>query len=491
MDQAAYNAWLASPAAYRCILLEAKVKVGGNEITRYMSTRGYVSRPSDFPANTLYAPVIAGGISFRASMGVLGSPELSFGDLEIHNDDGALDAWAGDIWTNRDVIVLLGDSRWPRSDFKIIYTGVVELLDTRVRTRWNLRLRDKLQRLNVPVTETKVGGTTTNSDMTMPVLFGECHNITPVLVDPALLEYQVHDGTIESVYEVRDNGIPIVVTNDPVNGKFRLTKVAFGAVTCSAQGDKFAGAYIFDAGGIVRRLATGYGRVDDRFTASDIDDAQIEIFRGLNPQPIGRQIRQGETVLEAIVAVAASVGARPIMSRDGRLQLLKMQIPPAGTPMVVTPSDMVPGSLKIIARPMVQASVRLGYAKNWTVQTGITTGLPAEHKEMFAQEWFTTTSSDANVAMDHNLSVEPKEQEDTMLIRKIDSQNESDRRLSIKRIQRTVYEFEGYADLLFTELGSPMTIQHPRFGLSQGRTGQVVAIAPDWMRSKITIGVII
>ena len=152
---------------------------------RYLSTVAYTTLPTDTPANRVYSPVVAGGVALSESLPLDGSATLSVGDIEIHNEDGALDAWLSDVWNNRRVQVFVGDVTWPRADFRLIFDGIAAGLESRAAGRLNITLRDKLQRLNTPVSEALLGGTTANKDRLQPITLGECHNIEPLLADPA------------------------------------------------------------------------------------------------------------------------------------------------------------------------------------------------------------------------------------------------------------------------------------------------------------------
>lgn len=236
ISDAQYTAWLKSQTAVRCILVEVDVKTGGSVITRYLSNQGYVTGSSDSPANTSYSPRIVGGIQISRKINIDGNVSMSFGDIELNNTDGSLDTWVDDYWANRSLRIYLGDVTWVRSDFRQVMGGITTGIDSRRRDRINIKLSDKLQRLNNPVSEVKLGGSTSRADDLVPLLFGECHNIEPLLVDPTVFEYQVHNGPIEGVFEVRDNGVPVSYSSTPATGKFRLDNAPSGQVTCSAQG---------------------------------------------------------------------------------------------------------------------------------------------------------------------------------------------------------------------------------------------------------------
>jgi hypothetical protein len=233
-----YTAWLRSPLAVRCILVEVDIGLAaGGTTTRYLSNKGYNTFPTDTPANVYYLPRINDGIKFTRSFSLDGGDvSLSFGDIELANNDGALDSWVYDYWANRTFRVYLGDVTWARSDFRSVFSGTTLGIDAKSRTVLNIHISDKLQRLNTTLTETKLGGTTQLYDSLLPLCFGECHNVSPLLTNPSLLEYQVHQGPIESIIEVRDNGVPVSFSSTPATGKFTLNQAPIGQITCSVQG---------------------------------------------------------------------------------------------------------------------------------------------------------------------------------------------------------------------------------------------------------------
>jgi len=486
MTDADFLIWLKSEGALRCVLVEAVAKVSSTETDFYLSSRGYVTGASDTPAHTTYLPVISGGcvINERLSLDGQGA-SLAFSDIELDNTNGDLDDFLGYIWRNREVRVYLGDMRWIRSDFRLMFDGIIEDLQARDRNVLNLVIRDKLQRLNTPVTETLLGGSTANKDRLIPVLLGECHNIEPLLTNPATLEYQVHGSAMEDFIEVRDNGVVVSVTESVSTGKFTLSAALKGTITCSAQGDK-PSTYSNTVSKLVQRLATGYGT--DPFDSGDLDATNLSDFDTAHPQPVGVYLTERANVLAVCQQLAASVGAQVVMSATGLLRLIKLGLPAPGTAVAVNDTTMVQDSLKIAQRVPVRPAVRLGYCRNWTVQTALQTGIPAEHKDLYAKEWLTVTSTDSTVATAYKLSDEAV-QEDTLLLKTTDAQTEADRRRDLRKVQRTVFASRNYADLMLAELGNAATLTSARFSLSGGVSGQIVAISRDLMAARVDIEV--
>lgn len=489
MTDAQYLDWLQAPQSIRCVLVEATARVAGVETTRYLSTANYVTGSADTPANTAYRAVVGGSLSISEKLSIDGSAALSAGDIELNNADGALDAWLLDVWENRAVNIWMGDVGWPRADFRLIFSGTQAALGCRDRATLNLGLRDKLQRLNTPVSDTRLGGSTDNKDRVKPLCFGECHNVEPLLTDPALLKYQLHDGPIERIIEVRDNGVPVNYTGDLATGTFTLAAQPAGVITCSVQGDKFGGVYRNTISALVQRLVTGYGKAADRFAAGDLDAANLSAFEAANPQPVGLYLPERTNVLAACADLAASVGAQLLMSAAGQLRLIKLALTGLGTPTAVSAGLMAASSLRVADRPAVQAACKVGYCKNWTVQTNLQTGIPEQHKNLFAAEWLTTTASDATVASVYRLNTEPV-QTDTLLLTAADAAAEAARRLALWQVQRTVYSYTGTPVLMLQTLGAGQTLSHSRFGLSAGVTGQVVGVTRDWLAGRVQLEVL-
>lgn len=483
--------WLADVNAARVVLVEVAVRSGGVETVRYLSSRPYVTGAADSPAHTAYLPLLQAGVAVTERLALDGSPSLAFGDIEIDNTGGQYDGWLDDIWSGRPLRAYLGDLAWPRAEFRLIFDGVVDDIASRGRNVLNLVLRDKLQRLNGPVTEDMITVTVngTSTEYVTPLTFGECHNIEPLLLSAAQLQYQFHGGPIESIIEVRDNGVPVAYA-DNGQGKFTLLAQPAGQVTASVQGDKTGGTWRVTVAPLIRHLVTAYGRPDDRFTDADIDLANFDEFDDQNYQAVGLHLPERDNVIDVVNRLAQSVGAAAYMGRQGRLRLVLLALPPATSPTVVTHADMEQGTLELADRLPVSASVKIGYCRNWTVQNNLQTGIPQEHKDLFKAEWLYATQADADVASQYRLHQQPAE-EGTLLLRREDALVQAQRRLYLRKTPRLVVRFTGYAPLMQLQLGDALHITHWRFGLAQGKAGLVVGLAVDWLKSRVTVEVLI
>jgi hypothetical protein len=372
----------------------------------------------------------------------------------------------------------------------MIFNGIVADIAPRGRQALALKLRDKLQRLNTPITEAKLGGTSEQRDALLPSALGQVFNMTPLLINAAILKYRLDVGAIDSIIEVRDNGAPVAFTADLAAGTFQLHAAPAGVVTASVRGAA-AGGYVDTAGQLVKRVVTIYGKESDRFMDADLDLANIDAFDVAHQQMMGLPSKERLNVLAACQMLLSSIGAQLVMSRLGLARLIKVALPGAGTPFVIRPEHMVDGTLQPTARTDPVGAVKLGFAKNWTVQDAATlANLPEVHKPLFTEEWLTTTKTDAATLATYRLNAEPV-QIDTMLLTRADADTEAQRRLDLWKVPRTTYEFEGVPELLSLELGQAVTVYAPRFGMDAGVTGIVISLAPDWETGRVTVGFLV
>lgn len=479
--------WLLSASARRTVLFDIGVRVAGVETTRYLSTRPYTTADG----LVAYTSIVADGAPFTEQLAVQnGTASMSFGDIELDNTNGVRDAWSFDVWRNRPVRARVGDVSWPIADFRDVLIGVIDDIAPKGRDKLALKLRDTMQRLNTPVSEEVLGGDTPNANVLIPIALGEVHNITPLLADPSTLTFQCHLGASERNIEVRANGLPVDVTTTLATSKFSLAVAnASAVITASWQGDN-TGGYTNTVAGVVKRLATRYGKPADRFTDADIDLANFAAFEAAHPEPVGIYMKDRVNVITAIQQVASSLGAQAVPSRLGKLRLLRVELPPSGAPREIRPQNMVEKTLAPVARTQVVAAVTLGFDKNWTVQDNLQTALPPEHIALFAKEWITETAVNTTVQADYRLDTEPV-QTDTMLKDQPEAAAEAARQLALWSVPHTIYEFDGFAEMLTLELGQAIRVYHPRYGMADGVLAQVVALSPSWQTARVKVRFIV
>lgn len=480
-----FREWLRMQSSVKCLLVEVDVNDNGTEKTLYMSNIGYVSGPTDTPANQLYATDIIGGCTIEQEVSLDYTTSMSMGDVEVTNMDGIHDAWLNYIWCNRNIRFYLGDARWHRQDFRLVFSGTVHDIASRDYNKLNIVLSDLLQRLNQSVTSTTLGGSTPNADKLIPLCFGECSNVTPLLVNPATLTYQVHNGAIQDITEVRDEGVPVNFTKDLANGKFTLDQTPAGRVTCTVQGDKFGGVYTNTLPGIIKRLVMNYGT--QPFSSTEIDLTNFDNYSNLSA--LGIYLSDRQNILDVCNVLCSSLSSALTVGLNNKLRLIQLTLlPPNGNAdTVVNESNVYAKTFEIVERLDVKPSIKLAYNRNWTPQPDLQTGIPADHKAMWADEWMTATAINSVIAAKYKVPSQPPDQTECYFITSYDAQSQLTLRTGLWSTQRTIYAYQGFGELLLDELGNWQNITHRRFGFSSGKNAFTLGVERDYLNCKVKI----
>lgn len=362
-----------------------------------------------------------------------------------------------------------------------------------------------------------------SSQATNPIVTTTTVNTITVVVagvlDPNLMTGTISSttgSTAESVIEIRYNGLP-AYTNPAIygnnnttrpagaivnldSGKFTLTSQPFGTVTASVQGIKrsvdlatgtlLEGTYTNNIAKIIALIVTEYGNASNRLSASDLDLTNLLAFATANTAPVGTVILDRTNVLNVCQLIASSAAAQLFFNRKGLLQLLQLGTPTSDTVISITDNDILFHSLSISTRTDVVAATKIGYCKNYTIQNTIAGNVPATAIVTYADEWYTSSVLDSVVKENYKIESTPVQQ-DTCLITKTAADALA---LSINnyfKVPRTVYSFVGKSSLFSLKLGQAVTLTHNRFGLSNGKSGQVISLSPDWVAGTINVEVII
>lgn len=487
-----FEAWLSSPDAIRVVLFESDVLADDEEITRYTCNGSFpITAPNDSPANTFYEPIASSGVQFTEQLSLTGAATAAIGDIEFDNGGFVRDGWyLDDIWASRAQRAYLGDVRWARSNFRMILNGMASGIARKDKFTLAIKLRDQLQRLETPISDRTFGGTSLMAGTLYPSCFGECFNITPVY-DASTDRYYVHFGPVEWIFEIRVNGLPVDATVENATGSFQLNVglPPSGVVTCSVQGDKFGGIYRNTVAALVRRIATGYGKDDGRYTDDDLDLSNLDTFETSHPQKIGLYITDNTTVKSAIDQLAGSLGAQAIPSRLGKLRLIQIGISGAST-FDIRVQHMKGGTLEPVTSMPPVAAVKLGYDRDWTVQDTKDSAIPPEHKQFFADEYIFATAENDDIVDDYRMSPTVTAK-NTLLKIKAEAEAEAQRLADLNGRQRQIFKFDGTPEMLQLVLGQQVTIYHHENSMAAGVRAQIIMLAPDWKNSRCDVGILV
>lgn len=498
--------WLKTPEHIRRILVDidgvVDATTGLAVGTARISNGAYVN-PTD---NLNYNPIIIGGVSFSESFSVDGSLSRSYGDIEIDNTNGILDStYFNYIFVNKNITIYLGDPSWPKSDFKVIFRGIIKDVASRSRNTINIIISDKLEVLNGSLSDLSITNTDKNNTKELiPVCFGECFNVTPLLTNKSTLEYQVHTGPIEDIIEVRDNGLPVSITKDLNNGKFRLNQNVYGQITCSVQGHKPSGTYTNKIGETITNILTGFGPSNARLTLSDLDTTNFNNFdsnfiaSSIYKRPIGYYANSTQNLLDVCNQITNSVRARlsincGIFDDDsvvGKVCLKTLKKDNNINLYNINSTDIEEFSISLTDKYPLKGITKIAYCKNWTVQqSGLAGGLPPANIALFDSEWLYATTAN-NTTITNYLLANDSEQEDTLLINNTGAAEESNLRNQLWSVPRYNYTMTAYPHMFDVQLGDNITITNRRYNLNNAN-GTIISVARDWITGRVEIGVLV
>lgn len=466
--------WLDTPTANPVILVETSRLAGGVETPVRLADRPYRDGVQIWDAR------IAGGVSWSASLNVADSTaRTGHGDVEIDGGDDELVDWPTSVWHGRQIRILVGDISWPAANMVEVARGHIDRLSSRKAGRYNLVWRDEAERMRAPVATRKLldawpqvvaDGYQVQKDAILPLCFGEAFNVPALLIHPGEHRYQVNDGQIEAVLEVRDNGAPVAFTADLAAGTYTLAAKPTGEVCSDIQGAK-PSAWIATAPEIAATLATQYGDAYWR-----LDPSEIATLPSL-PQPLGLWLDGQARVWDTVQSVAASVGCAALIDRAGKLSMAP--ITTSGTPVAtVTATDIKANTFIIEDQPAPAAKVRLGYGRNHAARaSGLAAGLTEEGRTALSTEYLFAEAVDTTLAADWRLPLDADD-EDSLLIVEADAAAEAARRLAV-RGPALVASAETSMRHAWLWPGDWVTITHHRHGFAVGRSAMVTAVDVD------------
>jgi hypothetical protein len=338
----------------------------------------------------------------------------------------------------------------------------------------------------------------------VPICLGRCFNLEPKLIDANNHVYQVHEGKITDVLEIRANGVVLdgIDTLKPqyeVNldiGCFRLlvhqnnTQVTCDAIGPVDKGTDATGASTTNisydphsAPHLVEWLALEKGGL---FVA-DICETTFNDFP--NQSPLGLYIKDETTVGPLITDIMSSVGGYSRFHRVCVLQIFRLNNPDTETSIFTLDSDLiVEKGLSLQLTEVPKASISLGYDRNWTVQDkGSLAGIISDPSQdflylldLFTNEYSTVINDNVAIKSQYPLA-EDKDLMGTLLSDfgsppTTNTQDEVDRRMTLRQKKRFVYKIKSTVAPFTLSIGDTIHVIHPRFGFEYGRNCIIIGM---------------
>jgi hypothetical protein len=484
--------------------------------TLYFSTHGYVTSPTDTPANTFYEGRIQQAANISRSCfsdgKTTGRSQIGYGDMVLVNNDGGLDALLGYSFVGRPITIKMGtlaDGASTVTSWVTVLKGTME----QAELSWQkviLRVRDRQQDLAKPLQQVRYAGTNTlpsglegvAGDLKgkpKPLVFGKVFNVAPPQVNTDRRIYQVHAGNaLQSIAAAYDRGAPLTagaaytsqtdmettaptagqyrVWNDATAGCFiRLGSAPTGTVTVDAvQGAAVANRTV---GQLFNQVLMAAG-----ISSGDISSADITALDAVAAYETGVYVpyTQDMTPLEILDTLCASVGAWYATDTSGVFRIGQIALPTGTSVGTITALETLKIERVASRDPGVGVpawKVKLGYQRIYNVQDDLTASVTDARKSFLASEYRRAESSDATVKTANLTS--PELEFDTVLTNETDAAAESARRLAIYKVRRDMYEVTIRVDSSLAsvlDVGKIVTLQFNRFGMSAGKKFLIIGL---------------
>lgn len=496
---------------YRIHLVETTpTDQGGVPVPLYFSDWGFTTTPTDADApNRNYLPLARQPFSFRSSLPldqILGTQaETSAGNAILENGEGQLDPYLGLIWDGATYRVLRGPSDGAYADFTRVFAGRVQAIEGPFRTEVTLRLRDPREFLQLPITLNTYAGTgglegpEALTGAFKPRCWGFRANITPVLVDPSTLTYQVHDGPVAQIVKVYDRGDELHrVDSAPglgyyqaieSQGIFILGGVPSGAITADVLGDGDDG----DGTATERRYAT---RILRRILAEfypDVARDDASFLAEAQPFAAGLYLSERRTFLDILPEMLAGQGSVLVFSPAGLATIVtpRFDVAPLAA---VTPLATPEGHLEIelLAVPPPAWRLQLGVAKNGTVLRGteVAAIIDGAARQVLGLPYQIVIRQDETVRALHPFAADPPLVPTALA--SIDAAA-ADRLFALVSTMYRRYRVKCWAPALTLTLANLVTLVHPRGEpeLAHGVPALVATIEVDATTDAVTIEVLV
>lgn len=241
-----------------------------------------------------------------------------------------------------------------------------------------------------------------------PMAFGRLNGIPPILVDETRLIYQVHDGSIEQVIAVKDNGIALTSAGsvsdieawtqipgqyayDLTKGYIRLGAKPAGFITCDIKGDNYL-EYKEDTIGIVKKILRFSSLLESQIDYVSLASTSISGICGYYNN--GNELNINQALNDLMLAGDGWIG----FNNRGQLSFGKYLLPDESTSVARTYETFEIYSIDVenTANPIWKAI--LNYDKIWGAQTEETLGaaLDIDVKKRLSKEFRNITKVNYN-----------------------------------------------------------------------------------------------
>lgn len=491
-------------------------------------------------ANLIYDDIISSVPNITTRI----DSDSTFGSIELLNTIGELDYLLKDVTViGHSIKLYIGSKDWARDDFIPILSGVVSEISSSSIDKISLTVKDNIDKLDVPLqtnlidtaywdtlmmavdTSTyivgDVGGTRSYSkslavlpDATLnthvPVCFGKCFNITPVLVDSFNHVYLIAEEGISSLDAVRADGVVLSGTSqyevDLALGILRILDNSNGVhITCDVTGTTSRSSLIGGSPGYTPTTHSAAFIIEWLLlekAALDIAELNATTFGGFNnTSSLGIYYTQDVTVLDTVTKIISSVGGFiRFNTSDATIGLYKFMDPLGEVvDLELINDDIIEGGVTISDIEEPRQSITLGYSKNWSVQdTGSLAGVLSD----ITNPNYTAGSEDtlnkltteySTIYQDTGISTveyplaEHIDLIETFIFSESSANIELARRIGLRSQRRIVYKLQSIASSFTYNIGDIVNLTYDRYGFNKGKNGLIVSIEESLTTRRVTL----
>jgi hypothetical protein len=461
--------WLKTPGLERTLLTRVTYLQDG-EKTDNFSTHPFVSSGSDTPAHTPFDDSIVSTPKFSRKMnGIIGSSTPSRSEISLINNAFSNNLLKGNVFNGK-VDFFIGNNEWDFSSFVHISSHVSE---GAIPSSGELKLetRDVSRQLDKSIPN-QIYSTGIAKGQSMPLCFGTCLNIEPVLENNTTHTYRVNFTKVNDITDVRDNGIPVTFTKDNDNGVFSLLAPPVGRITADVEGYK-TDVFLQTPGEIINALF-------DVFDNNDI----VPNTAGLPNYSLGIYRKKETTLREVIDTICKSTNAYHYYTRDRQFIAAVIPTISGSASDLLTLEDVEAEGVSIRKTIEPSNQVFVKFAKNYTVQTdGLAGGVSAENRAVFSKEY---ESVDAINTLPNFPDAKPIYIE-TCLVNEADSNALAFSIAAMFSEKRTVYQVAALATPFLFELGQEIELTYLEFGFEEGANGIVISLEDNPIDGEVVV----
>jgi hypothetical protein len=465
--------WLKTPGLERTLLARVSYLNEGVKTDNF-STHPFVSAATDSPANTSFDDVIVSAPQFSRKMnGVNGSSTPSRSDVSLIYNDFSKGLLKGNVF-NGQVDFFLGHDEWDLSSFVHISSHVAERITTS-KGELTLETRDVSRQLDTLIPN-NIYSKGTAKGQSMPLCFGTCLNIEPVLENETTHVYRVNFTQVHDITDVRDNGISVAFTKNTSLGIFTLNQPPVGRITADVKGYKTA-VFAQTPGEIIKAL----------FSLFDTNNI-IPNTTNLPAYSLGIYRKKETTLREVLDTICTSLNAYHYYTRDRQFVAAVMPIITGNASDLLTLEDVEADGVSIRKTIEPSNKVIVNFAKNYTQQTdGLAGGVSSGDRALYVKKH---SSVEALNPLTNTLPNYPDATPiyiDTCLVNEGDAMSLAKSIAAMFSVKRTVYEIAALATPFLFELGQEIELTHWEYGFEQGVNGIVIGLEDNPIEGEVRV----